>query len=324
VIHAGIYYPTGSHKATLCVRGNRLLYEFCQRYGVDHRPLGKLIIAVTAPELAELERLYALGQANGVLGLRIVDGVELARLEPRVRAQAAVHSPSTGIVDTHGLVKALEGKTRAAGGQVIYRCEVSRVDAASGGYAITARSPAGEERLTSRLLVNAAGLESDRIAALAGVPGYRLHWCKGDYFATGGAAARLVSRLVYPVPAHELTSLGVHVTLDLGGRMRLGPDATYVDRESASLDVDATKAESFCSAVQRFLPALRLADLSPDTCGIRPKLQGPNDSWSDFVIREERAAGRPGLVSLVGIESPGLTASLAIAEEVKSLLQDYT
>jgi L-2-hydroxyglutarate oxidase LhgO len=324
VIHGGIYYPTGSRKATLCVRGNRLLYEFCRKHGVDHRPLGKLIIAVSAPELSELERLHALGEANGVAGLRIVDGVELARLEPHVRARAAVHSPGTGIVDAHGLVKALEGKTRAAGGQVIYRCEVTRVDAAPAGYALTMRSPAGEERLTSRLLVNAAGLESDRIAALAGVPGYRLHWCKGDYFAASGGAARLVSRLVYPVPAHELTSLGVHLTLDLAGRMRLGPDATYVDREHASLDVDATKAESFCQAVQRFLPELRLEELSPDTCGIRPKLQGPADDWRDFVIREERAAGRPGLVDLVGIESPGLTASLAIGEEVRTLLQDYT
>jgi len=279
---------------------------------------------VSAPELSELERLHALGEANGVVGLRIIDGAELARLEPHVRAHAAMHSPATGIVDTHGLVKALEGKTRAAGGQVIYRCEVTCVDAAPAGYTLTMHSPAGEERLTGRMVVNAAGLESDRIAALAGVPGYRLHWCKGDYFATSGAAARLVSRLVYPVPTHELTSLGVHVTLDLAGRMRLGPDATYVDRDQVSLDVDPTKAASFCAAVQRFLPELRLEDLDPDTCGIRPKLQGPADEWRDFVIREERAAGSPGLVNLVGIESPGLTASLAIAEEVRFLLQDYT
>jgi L-2-hydroxyglutarate oxidase LhgO len=321
VIHAGLYYPTGSLKARLCVRGNRLLYEYCRARGVDHRAIGKLIIAVSDDELPELERLAALGKANGVPGLRRVDGRELHALEPRVQACAAIHSASTGIIDSHGLLKALEAQTRAAGAQVLYRCAVVGVDRTGGGYEVALRSPAGEERLASRLLVNAAGLESDRIAALAGVGGYRIWWCKGDYFAVAGRAAGLVSRLVYPVPAHQLTSLGIHVTLDLGGRMRLGPDAAYLERERASLDVDAGKAEQFCSAVQRFLPQLTVDDLQPDQAGIRPKLQGPGDSFRDFVIREESSHDRGGLLDLVGIESPGLTACLAIAEEAQRLLE---
>jgi L-2-hydroxyglutarate oxidase LhgO len=323
VIHAGIYYPPGSLKARSCVRGNQLLYDFCRRARVEHRRLGKLIVATDPAELPELERLLAVGQQNGARELRLVERDELQAMEPKVVAVAGLYSPSTGIVDTHGLVKALEARVQAAGGLLAYRCLVTGVGGGP-GFVLTVDDPSGTEQLGARTLVNAAGLESDRVSAMAGVDAYRLHWCKGDYFAVTGPPARLISRLVYPVPGSRLTSLGIHLTLDLAGRMRLGPDATYLeDRRQASLDVDPDKAVTFHRAVRRFLPGLEAAHLQPDTSGIRPKLQGPDDPWRDFVLREESDHGRPGLVNLVGIESPGLTSSLDLADRILELIYPY-
>lgn len=319
VIHAGIYYPPGSLRARLCVRGNRLLYRFCEQNGVATRALGKLIVASTDEEIPLLEDLLRRGQANGALDLRLVDGPGVARLEPAVAAVAGLLSPSTGIVDTHGLTKALEGKARALGAELLYRCEVIDVEPGERSYSVTVRNPSGSEQLVSRSLVNAAGLDSDRVSAMAGVP-YRLHWCKGDYFSVSSRRASSVSRLVYPVPNPHLVGLGVHITLDLGGRMRLGPDATYVEREAGGmLDVDPLKSASFWTAARRYLPSLALGDLQPDMAGIRPKLQGPADGWRDFVVQEDR----PGLVNLVGIDSPGLTACLAIGELVGGVIRKY-
>lgn len=333
VIHAGIYYPPGSLRARMCVRGNRLLYELCERSHVQHRALGKLIVATSDEEIAQLEELYRWGQANGAIDLELLDRLEVATMEPNVEARAGLFSPSTGIVDAHGLVKALEAKTHSLGGSVVYRCVATHIYEldANGGYCLVVQNPAGSETLGCRVLVNAAGLESDRVAALAGIDRYQLHWCKGDYFAVYGRQARLVSRLVYPVPTSNMVGLGIHVTLDLAGRMRLGPDATYMysetveDREAinAALDVDPTKADQFWSAVRCFLPGLRMESLHPDIAGIRPKLQGPHDPWMDFVIQEESNVGRPGLVNLVGIDSPGLTSCLAIAEEVWDLVRPF-
>jgi L-2-hydroxyglutarate oxidase LhgO len=322
VIHAGIYYPTGSLKARLCVEGNELLYAFCDRAGVACRRIGKLVVACAEEEVSELERLFAVGDANGVQELRLVDQQEIRRWEPEVSGVAALYSPSTGIVDSHGLVKALEGRARA-GGVVLYQAAVRGIEPAREGYRIRVENPGGTEWLLSRLVVNAAGLEADRVASLAGIGGYRLWWCKGEYFSLSGPVARGVSRLIYPVPARGLTSLGVHVTLDLAGRVRLGPDATYVDRTAASLDVDPRKAAAFYDAARRFLPGVRLEDLRPDTAGIRPKLQGPAEPWADFIIRDEVLAGCPGFVNLVGLESPGLTSCLSVAREVCHLLASY-
>jgi L-2-hydroxyglutarate oxidase LhgO len=324
VIHAGIYYPPGSLRARLCVRGNRLLYAFCEASGVACRALGKLVVACSDDEVSSLEELWRRGTTNGARELRLLEAQEARRLEPHVHARAALLSPSTGILDTHGLLKALEARARGHGGQLLYRCRVVAVDRRGEGYTVSVENPSGEERLAARVVVNAAGLESDRVAALAGVDRYRLHPCKGDYFAVSGRRARLVSRLIYPLPTTELQGLGIHVTLDLGGRMRLGPDATYVTRDADGvLDVDPNKAHTFWTAARRYLPALELEDLQPDMAGIRPKLQGPDDPWQDFVITDEQEAGLPGLVSLVGIDSPGLTAALAIAELVEAISKHY-
>ena len=317
VIHAGIYYPPGSLKARLCVRGNRLLYAFCERYGVAHRRLGKVIVAASEEEAPALEALCRTGQQNGAAPLRLLDRREVNALEPEVTAAAGLLSPSTGIIDSHGLVKALEGITTSAGGQVAYRCEVSAVEPLDPGFRITAQNPAGTERVASRVVVNAAGLESDRVAAMAGVGGYHHHWCKGVYFAVAGRRAGQVSRLVYPMPGEHLSGLGVHVTLDLAGRMRLGPDAAYLSERVQDLDVDPGRAGAFCEAVNRYLPSIELSDLAPDMAGIRPKLQGPGEPWRDFVMGH----GPPGLINLIGMESPGLTSCLAVGENVRQLAQ---
>lgn len=321
VIHAGLYYPPGSLKARLCVRGNALLYEACERLGIGCRRTGKLVVAVTAEEEPELERLHGVGRANGV-ELGKVSADECRRLEPHVSATAGLLSPSTGIVSAHGLMDALLQKARAGGAIVQARAELVALERRDHDYRLTIRTPEGTEAFTSERVVNAAGLESDTVAALAGIDvdeaGYRVHWLKGSYFAVSGAKARLLSRLVYPVPDH--VSLGVHAVLGLDGRLRFGPDAEHLPDRRRDYTVDGSKRSVFGAAVRRLVPDISDADLSVDLAGIRARLQGPGDGFRDFVIAEETGRGLPGLVNLIGIDSPGLTSSLALAEEVDRLL----
>jgi L-2-hydroxyglutarate oxidase LhgO len=321
VIHAGMYYPTGTLKARLCVRGNRLLYELCERLEVPHRRTTKLIVATAPGETAELERLFALGRANGV-DLSMLGADECRRLEPAVPAVGGLLSPTTGIVSAHGLMDALLHEARRHGAILQPRAELVAVERRDRDYRLEIRTPDGVESLTSERVVNAAGLESDTVAALAGIDvpaaGYRLHWWKGSYFAVTGAKARIVSRLVYPVPTH--VSLGVHAVLGLDGRLRFGPDADHLPDRVLDYRVDETKLAGFGTAVRHLFPQIADEDLSPDIAGIRAKLQGPGEGFRDFVIAEEKARGLPGFVTLVGIDSPGLTSALAIAEEVDRLL----
>jgi L-2-hydroxyglutarate oxidase LhgO len=322
VIHGGMYYPTGSLKARLCVSGRQLLYERCERLGIAHSRLGKLIVATSASEQGELERLHALGRANGV-ELRLLGGAECRGLEPAVPAVAGLLSPTTGIVSAHELMDSLLAEARRSGALLQTRAELAAIERRDRDYRLAVRTPDGLESLTSERIVNAAGLEADSVAALAGIDpdaaGYRLRWCKGCYFAVAGAAGRLVSRLVYPVPTHE--SLGVHAVLGLDGRLRFGPDVEYLAARSLDFRVDEGRRTAFAMAVRHLLPTLEERDLTPDIAGIRPKLQGPGQAFRDFVIAEETARGLPGFVDLVGIDSPGLTAALAIAEQVERLLK---
>ncbi len=321
VIHAGIYYPAGSEKAVRCVAGRQLLYERCQRLGIPHRKTGKWIVAVDDAERAQLETLLRRGRDNGVPGLHIRDGEWLQRLEPHVRARAALVSPESGIVDANALSLSFAAEAEAYGASIALRHEVVGLASTARGWRVETLDP--ERRpvaLTCAAVVNAAGLAADRVAALAGVDveaqGYRLHLCKGDYFALAPGAPLRVGRLVYPVPAGA--GLGIHATLDLGGRIRFGPDAEYVDR--IDYDVAPEKAVRFAAVAGRYLPGLRAEWLTPDGAGIRPRLAGPGTEFRDFVVREESALGRPGLVDLIGIESPGLTAAPAIGARVVELL----
>jgi L-2-hydroxyglutarate oxidase LhgO len=322
VIHGGMYYPTGSLKARLCVEGNRMLYEICERGGVPHARVGKLIVATTPHEMEALEKLLVLGQANGV-EMSLLTGAGVAAMEPEVRSVGALWSPNTGIVSAHGLMDHFFHEARTAGAVVQPRAEVVGIARRGAEYEIATRGAAGDEVLTAERVVNSAGLESDRMAALAGIDvaaaGYALHYVKGSYFSVSPRKSRLVSRLVYPVPGH--VSLGVHAVIGLEGRLRMGPDAEYLPDRVCNYAVDESLRAQFGEATRRLIPAITAEDLTPDISGIRPKLQAPGEPARDFVIAEESARGLPGFVNLIGIDSPGLTSSPAIADYVATLLR---
>jgi len=312
VIHAGIYYPEGSLKAELCVTGNRMLYELARESGIPHRKVGKLIVAADPSETDELERLFRQGRKNGAPALEMIGKARIARLEPGVKARAALYSPETGILSVHDLMNAHLARAQRNGAHLICRTGVSHVETENGAWRILARNDRGEEfTFRSGVVINCAGLASDTVANLTG-GAYRLHYCKGDYCGISGVKPGLVSRLIYPAPLKNHVGLGVHLTMDLNGRLKLGPDATYIDRVE-DYAVAPEKAALFYEHAVKFLPFLKPENVHPDMAGIRPKLQGPDDAFADFVIREDA----PGFINLVGIESPGLTASPAIARYVQ-------
>ena len=318
VIHAGIYYPRGTLKAELCVRGNALLYGYLAKKNIAHARCGKIIAASTDEETGRLERLMENAKANGVAGTKLLSRSGVRSLEPAIEAKSGLLSPSTGIFDTHSFLESLLKDAVSKGAIPAFSSEVVGIEKEAEGFVL--RVSRDNCLLKTRVLVNCAGLGSGRIAALAGIDveksGYRLHFCKGCYFRLRRNAG--VRRLVYPVPSPGAHGLGVHITPDLFGSIRLGPDARYTD--SMDYSVDPQDAGAFCGAARRFLPFITPSDLVPDTSGIRPKLQGPGDGFRDFVIRHESDKGFKGLIDLVGIESPGLTASLAIAERVEEIV----
>ena len=321
VIHAGIYYPAGSLKATLCVAGRELLYARCAERKIPHRKIGKFIVATDASEIATLELLRERGIANGVTGLAIIGPEEVRRSEPDVRCEAALVSPETGIVDAHALAVSFLAEAESFDATLALCVEVVAIERSRSGYRLRARDASGAlSEIECAAVVNAAGLGSEAVAACAGFDvdacGYRLHLCKGDYFALAPASGLRIATLIYPVPSDA--GLGIHVTTDLAGRVRFGPDTEYVD--AVRYEVDESKRAVFARAVRRYLPALEDKSLTPDFAGVRPKLAGPGEPFRDFVIREESDAGFPAFVNLIGIESPGLTASAAIAERVAELL----
>ncbi|MBW2541114.1 MAG: NAD(P)/FAD-dependent oxidoreductase [Deltaproteobacteria bacterium] len=321
VIHAGIYYPADSLKATLCVAGRELLYARCAERAIPHRKTGKFIVATEASEIAALEALRARGSANGVPGLEIVGPEDVRRSEPDVHCEAALFSPETGIVDAHALAVSFLAEAESLGAMLALCVDVIAIERSPSGYRLRTRDASGTvSEIECAAVVNAAGLGSEAVAERAGFDvearGYRLHLCKGDYFALAPSCKLRLSTLIYPVPSD--VGLGIHITPDLAGRVRLGPDTEYVD--AVRYEVDEGKRSAFARAVRRYLPALEDASLTPDFAGVRPKLAGPGESFRDFAIVEESDAGFPAFVNLIGIESPGLTASPAIAGRVVELL----
>ena len=313
VIHSGIYYPAGGLKARLCVRGREMLYAFCEAHGVAHRRCGKLIVAADDSELAGLEGLARRGAENGVGDLRMLSGAEARALEPALACVGALHAPSTGIIDSHGFMLALIGDAESAA--IAYRAPFLSAQVAPGGF-VAEIGGAQPMRLSVGALVNAAGLSASRVArAIEGsgaVP--ETLYAKGNYFALSGRAP--FRRLIYPAP--QAHGLGVHLTFDLGGQARFGPDVEWVER--LEYGVDAQRARGFAEAIRRYWPGLPDDALTPAYAGIRPKLSGPAEPAADFRIDGPERHGVAGLVNLFGIESPGLTASLAIAQEVVALL----
>jgi L-2-hydroxyglutarate oxidase LhgO len=316
VVHAGIYYPRGSLKARTCVEGRERLYAYCDQRGVPYRRCGKLIVATAAEQLDELREIHRRAHANGALDVLRLTSSEASALEPELRCVEALHSPSTGIVDSHALMLAYLRDAEHAGAMLALRCPVSRGVSRSDGIELDVE---GAEPFRASQVVNSAGVRAPSVAR--SVEGYPAElappelYAKGNYFAL--AASPPFSRLVYPVP--EPGGLGVHMTLDLGGRARFGPDVEWV--ESIDYSVDPRRAERFYEAIRRYWPGLPDAALEPDYAGIRPKISARDAPSADFVVQGPRDHGVPGLVNLFGIESPGLTASLPLADAVLAQLR---
>ncbi|KAG0012336.1 hypothetical protein BGZ80_000045 [Entomortierella chlamydospora] len=356
VIHAGLYYPQDSLKTRLCIRGNELMYEFCEKNNVEHRQTTKWVVGQNEADLVYLEGLSKKAEALLLPTKRmpgpatfIINEKQMLAEEPQVRGKAALVSPRTGIVDVHGLMSALEARIQDHGGDVILQCEVTGMERmhgqqnirGGGGYKVDMMTPAGAATVKAATVINSAGLHADKVynllkqpystppkdigrvnhnvnSAEHPLPPLKLHYCKGHYYGYSGRA--LVSRLIYPVPDKNLTGLGTHLTLDLSGRMRFGPDTLYVEQfDDYFVDPSTVGSpeslELVSQVVASYLPAVKASALYADYAGIRPKLAGPGEPFRDFVIHHH-----DGFVNLAGIESPGLTSSLAIAEYVESML----
>lgn len=324
VIHSGIYYPTGSLKARLCVRGRDLLYAYCSEHRIAHRRCGKLIVAA-ASQTAALEALQQKAAANGVDDLVMLDADAARALEPNVRCAAALLSPSTGIVDVHELLLAYLGELESHGGILVLQSSVEEARVVRDGFILRVQSGASDGDLHSSELhcghlINCAGLSAlDLLLRVHGYPRERWrrpYYAKGNYFVCQGI--KPFQRLVYPMP--NTAGLGVHATLDLDGTTRFGPDVQWV--EQPEYDVDPARAPAFYAAIREYWPSLPDGTLQPGYAGIRPKLVGPDAHAADFEIESMREHGVPGLINLLGIESPGLTASLAIGEFVAQMIAD--
>jgi L-2-hydroxyglutarate oxidase LhgO len=318
VIHAGMYYPTGSLRAKHCVRGRRMLYEFCASHGVSHKKVGKLIVATDEKQTTKIEGIAKQGEINGVEGLEFLGGNAARAMEPALNCVAALLSSETGIIDSHGFMLALEGDLEDRGGMIAFNTPVEGLRPSINGWEVRFGGTEASTFIVDAV-INSAGLGAQKLARAtegyseARVP--RLVLAKGNYFGFMGKPA--FSHLIYPAPVEG--GLGTHVTLDMAGRMRFGPDVEWLETESYT--VDPKRAESFYASVRTYFPALPDNSLVPDYCGIRPKLTGKGEPAADFLIDGPAGHGLPRLVHLFGIESPGLTSALSIAEDVVGQIQ---
>ena len=323
VIHAGIYYDAGSLKARLCVSGRELLYAYCESHGVAHRRCGKLLVATNDAQRASLAQIQARAAVNGVHDLAVLDAAQTLALEPALNAVAALHSPSTGIVDSHGVMLALQGDLEAAGGALALLSPLQAVQLGRDAHVLEVGGDA-PMTLSARIVVNAAGLWAPAVAAtMSGLAPRRVpqaRYAKGHYFSLAGRVP--FTRLIYPVP--EAAGLGVHLTLDLAGQARFGPDVEWIEPatpDAIDYRVDGRRAAAFETAIRAYWPGLPDNALQPAYTGVRPKLQSPGETAHDFVLQGPTEHGVAGLMNLFGIESPGLTSSLALADEVISRLR---
>ncbi|WP_029086580.1 NAD(P)/FAD-dependent oxidoreductase [Brevundimonas aveniformis] len=320
VIHAGLYYPTDSLKHRLCVEGRRRLYPYLESRGIAHRRCGKLVVATSPEEEARVEAVLAQAQANDVEGVSRLTGAQARALEPALNCSFAILSAQTGIMDSHGLMLALQGEVEDHGGFIAFNTAVAALRVTPHGFQVKT----GSGRLDCRILINAAGLQAPTLAAAMegyGGPTRRQWLAKGSYFGCAGTPA--FTRLIYPAPVNG--GLGVHLTLDLGGRMRFGPDVEWLatdDPGGIDYGVDPQRAEGFYAAIRRYWPALADAALTADYSGCRPKLSAPGEPAADFVLDGPEAHGHPGLVHVLGIESPGLTSCLALADSVRDMVRE--
>lgn len=316
VIHSGIHYPPGSLKANLCVEGNRMLYDICDKNDIGYEKLGKFIVATDEEEIGILEALKQRGEENGVVGLVFYEPTDIKKIEPYVNAKLAIHSPDSGIIDSHGLMRYFANAAKSKGVLIVYNSEVTGVNKENFGFKFKVKNSDGTtQEFTTKILINSAGLCSDKIAEMASIDideaGYRLHPCKGDYFSWNKS---FLHHLIYPIP--EKFSIGIHAGLDLNHDIKFGPNAYFVDEIDYGVE---SEKEEFYNSIRKYLPTIDLNDLSPAMSGIRPKLQTQNEDFRDFVICHESERGLIGLINLIGIESPGLTAAPAIAKYVSEM-----
>lgn len=315
VIHAGHYYNTGSLKARLCVEGNALLYDYLKENGIAHKNTGKIIVATNEAEKDVVTSYLRRGEANGCSGFRMITADEAQSLEPSAKCKAGLFIPSTGIFDTHEYMRSLAENIEEKGAFIVYGDEVTGIVYDKGSYILDFASG---EQFQCKNLINSAGLWADRIAAMAGMDIEALkikqHWCKGQYYKT--TKLKGIEHLIYPVADPKGIFLGIHLTINLAGEVRFGPNAFYVDEIDYRFENEYF--DEFYKAINRYIDVPK-EDLMPDDVGIRPKLQGPDDGFRDFYIQEESKNGFPGLINLIGMESPGLTASLAIAKYVSKI-----
>ena len=320
VIHAGLYYPEDSLKAQLCVEGKHRLYQHCESYKVNHQRIGKLLIAVDQEEHNKLEQIQSQATKNGVEDLESLTSAQLAAIEPELKASAGVLSPSTGIVDSHGLMVSLVGQLEQRGGFFVGNTEFLDAQSHPNGFVVTLKNEDdSESEIVTSILINSCGLHSEDVAnkieCLAPDLIPTVSFARGHYFSYSGRNP--FKHLIYPMP--EMGGLGIHGTLDLGGQLRFGPDVQFID--SLDYSIPADRHDTFAAAIKRYWPSMDPAALHPAYSGIRPKLGYPNKAFSDFVIQGPKDHGREGLVNLFGIESPGLTSALAIGSYVRKLLE---
>lgn len=317
VVHSGIYYQPNSLKAKLCVKGQKMLYEFCEKNNIGHQKCGKYIVATNEKEALQLDKILANAKLNGLTHGKKISAEEINKKEPNVKAVSALHFPLSGIVDSYGLMKQLESDTLNNFANIAYNSEVININKIKNGYKITVSEPAGETEFTAKTVINSAGLYADKISEIAGIKNseYQQNFLKGEYFAIANGKNKLVKSLIYPVPNANI-SLGIHATIDPNGGLKLGPSAFFINKKEKNYKVDANNAEEFYSSAERFLPFLKKEDLMPGQAGIRPQLVKQNGEFKDFIIKNEAENGFPNFINLIGIESPGLTSCLSIAEYV--------
>ena len=325
VIHAGIYYTKDSLKARLCVEGKWMIYDYCKKYDIPFNNCGKLIVATSEEEISVIEGIRLTALKNGVDDLSFLEREQISELEPNIFALKALFSPSTGIVDSHSLMKQYETNSYNNGCQIVYGSEVTGISQIENGYKIDL-SDADKKNysFTTRIIINSAGLTSDKVSEMVGISddSLKIHFCKGEYFRINPPKNRLINRLIYPVPHQKMEGIGIHVTIDIGGGVKLGPDVKYLESNIYDYKVTASKQEAFYKSVKKFLPFLEFDDIAPEMAGIRPKIQKPGEPLRDFYIMEETIRGYPGFINLIGMESPGLTSSIAIAKYVNGLIND--
>jgi len=325
VIHAGIYYTKDSLKASLCVEGKKLLYAYCKKYDVPFNNCGKLIVATTEAEIAVIEGIRQTAINNGVDDLVVLDKDKTAEMEPNIFALQALFSPSTGIIDTHSLMKQFETNTINNGGQIVYGSEVTGIKRIKGGYEITLQDADNANySFTSGIVINSAGLASDKVSEMVGIvdENLKIYFCKGEYFRVNPPKNRLINRLIYPVPYQNMEGIGIHVTIDMGGGVKLGPDVKFLESNEYDYKLTPSKQEYFYKSAKKYLPFLEFDDIAPEMAGIRSKIQKPGDPQRDFYIMEESKRGFPGFINLIGLESPALTSSIAIAKYVSNMIKN--